>query len=57
MFFSQRSKLTVLIMVFVSVMVGLAIGQYSTTWGAASIIIMYVSLAITAHSFGKVKYN
>ncbi|ODS09629.1 hypothetical protein VSF3289_03293 [Vibrio scophthalmi] len=57
MLFSHRSKLTVLIMVLISILVGLAIGRYSTTWGAASIIIMYVSLAITAHSIGKVKYN
>ena len=57
MLFSHRSKLTVLIMVLVSVLVGLAIGRYSTTWAAASIIIMYVSLAITAHAIGKVKYN
>ncbi|MDE1315514.1 hypothetical protein MEG05_15760 [Vibrio aestuarianus] len=56
MLFKTRSKLTVVCMILISGFVGLKVGQYSPDWGAASMLLMYISLAVIAHALGKVKH-
>jgi len=56
MLFKTRSRLTVFCMILISGFVGLKVGQYSPDWGAASMLLMYISLAVIAHALGKVKH-
>ncbi len=53
--FSIKSKLVTLLLMAISLFVGLSVGEYDTTYGAMSILVMYVSLAVTLTALGKVR--
>lgn len=53
--FAMKSKLVTLVLITISICVGLGVGKYDVTYGAVSMLLMYVSLAVTVTALGKVR--